>query len=214
MSWFRVPLGLNELYTRPSMADFPMELDAALEGRLARALDVEGKIPRAFEALGPVADRDVLVLGDDAGIRVRQLTDLGGRVATGRAAAAAAGAAFDVVISCWTPFLEPTPAAIDDAARRLRPDGRLLVLHDYGRDDVSRLRGERPEYGPWSRRDGPFLRGGFKIRVLHCFWTFDSIEEGRLFLEEAFGPVGREVGATMTRPRLTYNVAVYHRTLG
>ena len=63
----------------------------------------------------------------------------------------------------------------------LRPGGRLLVLHDYGRDDVSRLRGDLPEYGLLSRRDGPFLRGGFKVRVVHCFWTFESIEEARDF---------------------------------
>ena len=78
-----------------------------------------------------------------------------------------------------------------EAARILRPGGRLLALHDYGRDDVSRLHGERPEYTDWSRRDGPFLRGGFKIRVIHCFWTFESIEDGQGFLAEAFGEPGR-----------------------
>ncbi len=215
MPWFRVPVGVNGPYTRPSMADFPMELDPALEGRLARALDIEGKIPRAFEALGPVADRDVLLLdGIDGGIRATQLTGLAARVTAGASDRLAPDHAFDVAISCWRPFLDPTPEAVADVARVLRPEGRLLVLHDYGRDDVSRLRGDRPEYGLWSRRDGPFLRGGFKVRVLHCFWTFDSIEDGQQFLDEAFGAVGREVGAGMTRPRLTYNVAVYHRTLG
>jgi hypothetical protein len=197
------------------MADLPMELDAALEGRLAHALDIEGKIPRAFEALGPVADRDVLLLdGTHSGIRAAQLTDLGARVTVGASDGSAPDHAFDVVISCWRPFLDPDAASLAEAMRVARPDGRLLVLHDYGRDDVSRIRGDRPEYGLWSRRDGPFLRGGFKIRVLHCFWTFESIEAGQGFLEEAFGSVGRDVGASMTRPRLTYNVAVYHRTLG
>ena len=43
------------------MADVPLELDAALEGRLARALDIEGKIPRTLEALGPVSGRDVVL---------------------------------------------------------------------------------------------------------------------------------------------------------
>ena len=94
------------------------------------------------------------------------------------------------------------------------PDGRLLVLLDYGRDDVSRLRGDLSEYGLLSRRDGPFLRGGFKVRVVHCFWTFDSQEETETFLDDAFGAVGREVAAGMKRPRLSYNVAVYHRAFG
>ena len=78
---------------------------------------------------------------------------------------------------------------------------------------MSRLRGDLPEYGLLSRRDGPFLRGGFKVRVVHCFWTFDSLEDAAAFLGEAFGAVGREVAAGMKRPRLSYNVAVYHRTL-
>ena len=94
----------------------------------------------------------------------------------------------------------------------LRPDGRLLVLLDYGRDDVSRLRGDLPEYGLWSRRDGPYLANGFRVRVIHCFWTFDSLDEARSFLVDAFADVGRTVGDKLTRPRLSYNVAVYHRS--
>ncbi len=54
---------------------------------------------------------------------------------------------------------------------------------------------------------------GFKIRVLHCWWTFDSLDEARAFLDAAFGEAGRTVAGRLTRPRLSYNVAVYHRTL-
>jgi len=196
------------------MADLPIELDAALAGTLAHALDVEGKIPRALEALGPVAGRDVvLVDGVPGGIRASQLEALGARVTVGPLSTAASSSA-DVIVGCWTSFRGPAPDDVAAAARILRPGGRLLVVHDYGRDDVSRLRGDRPEYGSWGRRDGPFLRDGFKIRVIHCFWTFDSIEDGQRFLDAAFGAAGRDVGATMTRPRLSYNVAVYHRTFG
>ncbi len=86
------------------------------------------------------------------------------------------------------------------------------MIHDYGRDDVSRLIGPRPEYGDWSRRDGPFLGNGFKIRVVHSWWTFDSLEEARAFLTDAFGAAGEALGAELHPPRLSYNVAVYHRT--
>ncbi len=202
------------------MADYPIELDAALAGRLQRALDVEAKIPRALETLGPVAGRDVyLVDGQPGGIRAAQLEGLGARVVVGgpidgTPAAEVDDASIDVVVGCWTSFRGVLPTEMAEVARILRPGGRLLAVHDYGRDDVSRLHDDRPEYGQWSRRDGPFLRGGFKIRVIHCFWTFESIEDGQGFLADAFGEPGKAVGAAMTRPRLSYNVAVYHRSFG
>ena len=94
----------------------------------------------------------------------------------------------------------------------LRPGGRLLVVHEYGRDDISRLGDpELPEYGSWSRRSGPFLRGGFRIRVIHCFWTFASREEADELLGSAFGDPGRALAASIPRPRLSHKFAVYHR---
>ncbi|MCI4355269.1 MAG: class I SAM-dependent methyltransferase [Thermoplasmata archaeon] len=200
------------------MADLPIDLGAGLTEQLARILDVEAKIPRALEALGPVGGRDVLLLDGDDGIRARQLTELGGRVTFAAsnepAGFAAPDDSADVVVSLWTPFREGMARDTAEAGRVLRDGGRLLVVHDYGRDDISRLRGDRPEYGLWSRRDGPFLNGGFKVRIVHCFWTFESVEVAAAFLESGFGAVGRQVAAAMKRPRLSYNVAVYHRTFG
>lgn len=200
------------------MADLPITFDDGLSERLARVLDVETKIPRALEALGPVAGRDVLLLDGSDGIRARQLADLGARVAFAArnepAGIVAPARSADVVVSLWTSFRGTGAAEAAEVARVLRPGGRLLVLLDYGRDDVSRLRGDVPEYGLLSRRDGPFLSGAFKVRVVHCFWTFDSMDEAGAFLDDGFGEVGREVAVEMTRPRLSYNVAVYHRTFG
>jgi hypothetical protein len=119
-----------------------------------------------------------------------------------------------VIVSAWSGFRGVEPAELAAANRILRRGGRLLVVHDYGRDDVSRVRGELPEYQAWSRRDGPFLSNGFRVRVVHCFWTFDTIEIARGLLADAFGPAGVEVGAGLTRARLSWNVAVYHRTRG
>jgi hypothetical protein len=31
---------------------------------------------------------------------------------------------------------------------------------------------------------------------------------------DAFGDAGRSVAATLRRPRLSYNLAIYHRTVG
>jgi hypothetical protein len=199
------------------VADLPIDLETGLSAQLARILDVEGKIPRAIEALGPVEGRDVVVIDGSSGLRARQLASLGARVtlvdSTGPASFDAPDASADVVVGMWSAFRGAGSPDIHEAARILRPGGRLLAVHDYGRDDVADLRGDLEEYGSWTRRDGPFLSAGFKIRVLHCWWTFGSLDEARAFLAAAFGEAGRAVASRLTRPRLSYNVAVYHRTL-
>jgi SAM-dependent methyltransferase len=202
------------------MADLPFTPAApGLAERLAACLDIEEKIPRALEALGPVAGRDVVLVDGNGGRRAGQLAELGARVrsvpmaAPGEPLAAADGSA-DVVVGLWSTFRAPSADEVVEADRVLRPGGRLLVVHDYGRDDVSRLRGDLPEYGAWSRREGWYLTNGFRIRVIHCFWTFESIDEARAFLGDAFGEEGNRVGESLTRSRLSYNVAIYHRTRG
>jgi SAM-dependent methyltransferase len=199
------------------VADLPVDLSDELGERLSRCLDVEGKIPRALEALGPVAGRDVLLLDPTDGLRAQQLRDLGARVFLAESVPSDFGVpdgSADVVVSFWSSFRDAAPAELAAADRALRPGGRLLVVLDYGRDDVSHLRTDGPDHRAWSRPGGPFLKAGFKVRVVHCFWTFDSMEDCGEFLVAAFAEPGRTVAAGLKRPRLSYNVAIYHRTFG
>lgn len=199
------------------MADLPLDLQPELAERLGDAFDRERKIVRALEALGPVGDRDVVLLDGLGGRRAAELEELGARlihvpdVAPFRAPGLAASSV-DAIVAMWRGFRGVDPDELAEADRILRPGGRLLIVHDYGRDEVSKLRGERPEYSEWSRRDGPFLGGGFRIRVIHCWWTWPTLDEARDFLADAFAEAGAALAATLKRPRLSYNVAIYHRS--
>lgn len=202
------------------MADLPFRLAAPLAERLRTAADVEGKLIRVLESLGPLAGRDVALLDVPCGPLLDRLAAAG---ITGQCLTPAdpfrldvPDASLDAVVSLWSGFRGVAETDLAEVDRVLRPGGRLLVVHDYGRDDVSTLADpDALEYRSWSRREGPFLRGGgFKVRVVHCFWTFASIEQARGFLEEAFGERGAAAAAILKRPRLAWNVAVYHRSRG
>ena len=198
------------------MSDLPVALPSRLEAIFVAAFDRAGKLVSAIDALGPIADRDVLLVGAARGPVVDGLAAAGARLTSAEPATPfkldAPDASADVVLGLWSAFRGVEAAEISEVDRVLRPGGRHLAVHDYGRDDVSRLHGERPEYGSWSHRLGPFLSGGFRVRVVHCFWEFETQDATSSFLHDAFGEAGAAVAATLTRPRLSYNVAVYHRS--
>jgi hypothetical protein len=209
------------------MPDLPMEMPcAALDEAFAGIVDREGKISAAIQELGPVIGQEVVVLDCGRGERARQLEEFGARVTAvempaseevlvdliRRLSELPEGGA-DAVVVFWSDLATPGSPFIADATRLLRPGGRLLIVHDYGRDDVWHLRPDvRADRVAWSRRNGPFLGAGFRIRVIHCWWTFDSIEAAHDLLGEAFGEAGVALADGMKRPRLEYNVAVYHRS--
>jgi len=198
------------------MSDLPVALPSELERSLVRAIDRAGKLVAVLDALGPIADRDVLVVDASGGPTVAGLVAAGARLTSASThkpfKLAVPDASADVVLGLWSTFNGVNRAEIAEVDRVLRPGGRHLAVHEYGRDDVSRLHGDRPEYGAWSRRSGPFLSSGFKVRVVHCFWDFDSMEEAARFLAAAFGAAGAALAETLKRPRLSWNVAVYHRS--
>ena len=162
------------------MSDLPLALPDDSATILRSALDRERKIDAALDRLGPLADRDVLVI--DAGAdELARYAGVGARATSvPRAMPWPVGDdSADTIVSVWSAFRGVVPADLAEADRVLRPGGRLLVVHDYGRDDVSRLRGDVVEHGEWTRPGGPFLTRVFRLRVIHCFWTFDSIDDAR-----------------------------------
>jgi hypothetical protein len=196
-----------------------------LEEAFLGVVDVEGKLTAALEDLGPVACRDVVLLDAGRGFLERNLAEIGARVtavtfadpkdipaALDRLAELPVGEA-DVVIAPWSELAVPGSDFLIAAERLLRPGGRLLLVHDYGRDDVWCLKPDlRARLVDWSHRRGPFLGAGYRIRVIHCWWTFESPERAREMLTAGFGELGVELADAMKRPRLEYQVAIYHRS--
>lgn len=219
------------------MPDLPVILPSPeLEAAFLRVVDVEGKLIAALEDLGPIADRNVILLDAGRGYRARLMREIGSRVdaVTFEAGAEAAEAdeaeateaealdrmallsqgRADAVVVFWSELAVPGSAFVAAAERLLRPTGRLLIVHDYGRDDVWNLRPDvHARTVEWSQRRGPFLGAGFRVRVIHCWWTFESAEQAQSLLEAGFGPAGIEVASRMKRPRLEYQVAIYHRSI-
>jgi hypothetical protein len=195
-----------------------------VEAAFLEIVDREGKILAALEDLGPVCDRDVVLLDSGRGFRERELVGLGARVtpvpfasAADETAALATVAAMpegcaDAVVVPWSELALPGSAFIGAAERLLRARGKLLLIHDYGRDDVWGLWPERRDrVVEWSYRKGAFLGDDFRVRVIHCRWTFESMEQARELLTAGFGDRGAALAGEMKRLRLEYQVAVYHR---
>jgi len=200
--------------------DLPIASVPTLADRLSGVLDVDGKILRALDALGPLAGPGVAAIDVPGTPWIERLRSAGADPLVVASVAPlhlpVPDGSLRLVVAAWTSFRGVGAGELAEVDRALAPGGRLLVVHDYGRDDVSSLRDDdAPEYRLWSRREGPFLRGGgFKIRVVHCFWTFPSLEDARALLVDAFGERGSAAADRLKRPRLSWNVAVYHRWRG
>jgi hypothetical protein len=195
--------------------DAPLRLpDPRLQARLAAAIDAEGKIGRALEALGPVrGGRVLLVEASPGGRQARSQRALGARLTTHRSLRLddLPAASFDLVVICWRDLDD---ADLAPAAARLAPGGRLILVQAYGRDDVAPLAAPagRPVEG-WNERAAPRPGPGWRIRTLHCWWTFGSLRGARSFLGAAFPEVGPAAAATLRRPRLSFKVGIHHRDL-
>ena len=196
------------------MSDLPFELEAPLVPRLRAAVDVEGKLVRALEALGPLAGRDVGFVDLPDGV-LRDRLDAAGIPGTrlplsSPLALDVPDASLDAVVTLWTAFRGVAMPDLDEADRVLRPGGRLLVVHDYGRDDVSGLRDpQSPEYRVWSRREGPFLADRRVQDPRRPLLLDVRLDRGGPVVPRSTrsASAGEAVGAGLKRPRLSWNVA-------
>jgi SAM-dependent methyltransferase len=121
--------------------------------------------------------------------------------------------AVDIVLSGE---IEPDDAwlpAIDEALRVLRPNGRLVVIGYYGRDDLGGLLEpdavERARVAT-QRRSGWWLRHGFKIKVVHSRLDLHDDRTARQLLPLLYGERGRAFVAGPHPLSLRLRLGLYH----
>ncbi len=121
--------------------------------------------------------------------------------------------AVDIVL---TSQIEPDDSfrpMIVEAMRVLRPNGRLIVIGYYGRDDVARLL--EPEVVAHAleatqRRTGWWLRNGFKIKVVHARLDLRDDASAQELLPRLYGDRGRAYLMGPHRAMLELKLGLYH----
>jgi hypothetical protein len=202
----------------PSLvSDFPAWLPSDAAARFGSAFDVEGRLPQAIDTLVGLAGKDVLLLDDPSdGVRARQLRARGCRLVTMTGDRASGTAAADVAIGYWSALERPGSPLEVAATGALRPGGRLLAIHEYGRDDLARwsARSSEPETDNRDRArvESTFLAVGWRIRVVHCRWTFEDLDAARSFASAL--PGGSTAAPLVTRARVSHNLALLYRAMG
>ena len=214
----------------------------ALHARLEAAIDPDGKILGAIERIVPISGKRIADIGTGIGHYPMLLARRTGRtygvesdpelLAEARRRAAEAhqpniriiegeptalplrDGAVDIVL---TSLIDPDDAslpAVAEALRVLRPDGRLIVIGFYGRDDVSALlEPEVVEHAreATQRRTGWWLRNGFKIKVVHAKLDLGDSETAHELLPRLYGDRGRAFLMGPHRRVLRLNLGLFHR---
>jgi SAM-dependent methyltransferase len=122
-------------------------------------------------------------------------------------------AAVDVVLSGEIEPDDRSLPSIEEALRVLRPNGRLVVIGYYGRDDLVELL--EPEVvdkarHATQRRTGWWLRHGFKIKVVHSRLDLQDEATALELLPRLYGDRGRAFLDAPHPLSLRLRLGLYH----
>lgn len=218
------------------------DADAALHARLEAAIDPDGKILGGLERIIPVGGKRIADVGTGIGhypmVLARRTARTYGvesdrtllaearrraarmhqpniRIVEGEPTALPLrDGAVDIVLTSLIDPDDSSLPAVAEALRVLRPDGRLVVIGYYGRDDVAALL--EPEVvaevrEATQRRTGWWLRNGFKIKVVHAKLDLGDAETAHELLPRLYGDRGRAYLMGPHAPVLRLNLGLYHR---
>jgi SAM-dependent methyltransferase len=121
--------------------------------------------------------------------------------------------AVDVVLSGEIDPDDRCLAAIAEAMRVLRPNGRLVVIGYYGRDDIAGLldpEAVERALDATQRRSGWWLRHGFKIKVVHSRIELHDDRTAAEVLPRLYGDRGRAFLAAPHPLSLRLRLGLYH----
>lgn len=207
---------------------------------MSQAIDPEERIPAAMRALAPIEGRVMLDVGAGIGDRtilyaslaahvyalepnLTAQTLLRGRIKSSGASnvtVVPAGAesipladnCVDVAYATWSYFFGPgSEPGLQEVERVVRPGGDLIVVQNYGHDELSRFwaaqETECELWPPW------FAQHGFTCQVVDTIWRFRNRDEALAVLGFLWGEPARAYVLNHNRLEFDYRVAVYHRRL-